>query len=101
MKWKKWFGKLHLWLGLSTGLIVFIQGITGAIYCFAPELQSLQPYRTVKEESRAFLPPSQIQRIAENSLPGKSLQRIYYDARNKAVMVLVSKKDDYTYSIFI
>ncbi len=101
MNWKKWFGKLHLWLGLSTGLIVFILGITGAINCFAPELQSLQPYRTVKEESGAFLPPSQIQQIAENCLPGKSLQRIYYDARNKAVMVLFSKKDDYTYSVFI
>ncbi len=101
MKWKKWFGKLHLWLGLSTGLVVFILGITGAIYCFAPELQSLQPYRTVKEEKGSFLLPSQIQQIAESKLPGKSPQRIYYDARDKAVMVLFSKKEEYSYSIFI
>jgi len=101
MKWKKWFGKFHLWLGLSTGLVVFILGITGAIYCFAPELQSLQPYRTVKEETRVFLTPSQIQQIAESNLPGKAPQRIYYDARDKAVMVLFSKKDEYTYSVFI
>jgi uncharacterized iron-regulated membrane protein len=101
MRWKKWFGKIHLWLGLSTGLVVFILGITGAIYCFAPELQNLQPYRTVKEEHRAFLPPSEIQQIAERQLPGKSPQRIYYDARDKAVMVLFSKKEEYSYSIFI
>lgn len=101
MKWKKRFGKFHLWLGLSTGLVVFILGITGAIYCFAPELQSLQPYRTVEKENRTFLPPSRIQAIAESKLPGKSPQRIYYDARNKAVMVLFSKKDEYSYSIFI
>jgi len=101
MKWKKWFGKIHLWLGLSTGLVVFIMGLTGAIYCFAPELQNLQPYRTVKEENRAFLPPSRIQQLAESQLPGKSPQRIYYDARDKAVMVLFTKKEEYSYSIFI
>lgn len=101
MKKKKWFRKLHLWLGLSTGLVMFVVGITGAIYCFAPELQLLQSYRTVKEENRGFLPPSQIQQIAKTQLPGKSLQRIYYDARNRSVMVLFSKKDEYSYSIFI
>lgn len=101
MKWKKWFGKLHLWLGLSTGLVVFILGTTGAVNCFAPELQNLQPYRKVLKENRAFLPPSQIQQIAESKLRGKSPQRIYYDARDKAVMVLFSKKDEYSYSIFI
>ena len=101
MKRKKWFGKIHLWLGLTTGLVVFLLGITGAIYCFAPELQNLQYYRIVKEENRTFLPPSQLQHIAENHLPGKSPQRIYYDARDKAVMVLFSKKDEYSYSIFI
>lgn len=101
MKWKKWFGKIHLWLGLSTGLVVFILGLTGAIYCFAPELQNFQPYRIVTEENRPFLPPSQIQRIAATHLPDKSLQRIYYDAKDKAVMVLFSKKEAYSYSVFI
>lgn len=101
MTLKKVVGKIHLWLGLSTGLVVFILGITGAIYCFAPELQSLQPYRTVKEEHKPFLPPSQIQQIAKSRLSGKLLQRIYYDARDKAVMVLFSRKEEYSYSIFI
>lgn len=101
MTFKKIAGKIHLWLGLPTGLVVFILGLTGAIYCFAPELQELQPYRTVKEENKSFLPPSQIRRIAEESLPGKVIQRIYFDAKDKALMVLFSKKDEYTYSVFI
>lgn len=101
MKWKKTVSKIHLWLGLSTGLVVFILGITGAIYCFAPELQSFQPYRVVQEVNKPLLPPSHIQQIAENSLPGKVPQRIYYEAKNKAVMVLFSKKEAYSYSVFI
>jgi uncharacterized iron-regulated membrane protein len=35
---KHWIGKLHLWLGLSTGIIVFIISITGAIYAFQEEI---------------------------------------------------------------
>lgn len=98
---KKLFGKLHRWLGLATGLVVLILGLTGAIYCFAPELQNMQSYRSVQAENAPLLPPSQIKQIAEKRLPGKTVQRMYYDARDKAVMVLFSEKGSYNYSIFI
>jgi uncharacterized iron-regulated membrane protein len=101
MKLKKLAGKIHLWFGLPTGLVVFIIGITGAIYCFAPELQNLQSYRSVKRENKSFLPPSRIKEISEAALPGKILQRIYYEDRDKAIMVLFSKKDEYSYSVFL
>ena len=35
---KKIIGKLHLWLGLTSGLVVFIISITGCIYVFEEEL---------------------------------------------------------------
>lgn len=101
MTFKKIIHQIHLWLGLSTGLVVCVLGLTGAIYCFAPELQNFQPYRSVKQENKPFLQPSQIQYIAEQALPNKPLQRIYYDAKDKAVMVLCTKKEAYSYSIFI
>lgn len=94
-------GKLHLWLGLATGLVVFIVALTGAMYCFAPELQNLQRYRHVAAENRPFLPPSQIKAIAEKAMPDKFIARIYYDAPDKAVMVLLLKKDVYNYSVFL
>ncbi len=101
MTLKKLAAKIHLCLGIPTGLVVFIIGITGAIYCFAPELQQLQSYRKVKAESKSFLPPSQVLKISQEALPGKTIQRIYYDARDKAVMTLFSKTDAYNYSVFI
>jgi uncharacterized iron-regulated membrane protein len=101
MTLKKLAGKIHLWLGLATGIVVFIIAITGAIYCFAPELQSLQRYRHVQPSQQEFLPPSVIRQIAAGKLPGKTIQRIYYDARDKSVMVLFLKADEYTYSAFI
>ena len=36
---KKWSAKLHLWFGLSVGLIVFIVSLTGTMYVFIDEIQ--------------------------------------------------------------
>jgi hypothetical protein len=35
---KYWIGRLHLWLGLSTGAIVCFLGITGALYVFENDI---------------------------------------------------------------
>lgn len=36
---KKWSAKLHLWFGLSVGIIVFIVSLTGTLYVFKDEVQ--------------------------------------------------------------
>ncbi|OCK52813.1 peptidase [Chryseobacterium sp. CBo1] len=36
---KKWSAKLHLWFGLSVGLIVFVVSLTGTMYVFKDEIQ--------------------------------------------------------------
>ncbi len=38
---KKWIGKIHLWIGLITGLVVFLVSISGSIYVFKDELFNL------------------------------------------------------------
>ncbi|SHL27158.1 PepSY-associated TM helix domain-containing protein [Chryseobacterium polytrichastri] len=37
---KKWSAKLHLWFGLSVGLIVFIVSLSGTLYVFKDEVQN-------------------------------------------------------------
>ncbi|MDR6921481.1 MULTISPECIES: PepSY domain-containing protein [Chryseobacterium] len=37
---KKWSAKLHLWFGLSVGIIVFIVSLTGTLYVFKDEIQN-------------------------------------------------------------
>ncbi|MCT2408426.1 PepSY domain-containing protein [Chryseobacterium antibioticum] len=37
---RKWSAKLHLWLGLSVGIIVFIVSLTGTLYVFKDEIQN-------------------------------------------------------------
>jgi uncharacterized iron-regulated membrane protein len=41
MNVRKLIGKIHLWLGMLSGIIVFILGITGCIYAFVDEIKPL------------------------------------------------------------
>ena len=94
---------VHLWLGLVTGLIVFIMSVTGAIYCFQPELSKLtQPYYNVEAKDQPFIPVSQMQAIAEKELPGKKPNRILLKGRESAAIVqFFNKKKGYSYAVFI
>ncbi len=38
---KTWSAKLHLWLGLSVGFIVFIVSLSGTLFVFKDEVQNI------------------------------------------------------------
>jgi uncharacterized iron-regulated membrane protein len=105
MTFKKIILQIHLWLGLATGLVVFIMGLTGAIYCFQPELSRLitQPYLKVEAQEKPFLPVSEYKRIAEAQLPGKKPTRILIKGPETAVIVQFSgkKPKPFSYAVFL
>lgn len=100
---KKYIHKIHLWLGLSVGIIVFIVAITGCIYAFQSEIQDItQPYRFVEEEPKPMLPPSAIKTIAENELPNKSIHSVLYaDKTRAAVVTFYHPEPEYYYLVYI
>lgn len=86
---------LHLWMGLTSGLIVFIVGITGCIYVFEKDIRHYtQRYQFVTPQDKPFLPPTQLRQMAAaqvfgdkaDSL-GKRLQNVTYGSKEKAVTV--------------
>lgn len=82
-------GPLHLWLGLTSGLLVFIIAVTGCIYAFQEEIQDLtQPYRFVEAQSKPFLPPSAIREIADEQLPGKHIHSVLYQGESCAAKAI-------------
>ncbi len=84
---RKWIGKIHLWLGLSSGLLVFFLGITGCILAFELEIRSLtEPFRKVKEAATPYLPPSQLKDIAQQHLHSKKALGIEYPGKGKAAI---------------
>lgn len=73
MTFKKAIGILHLWLGLGSGLIVFIVSLTGAVFTFQDEIRdAAQPWRLVAAPTATArpLPPSRLQAAVVASHPG-------------------------------
>jgi uncharacterized iron-regulated membrane protein len=98
LTFKKVIGKIHLWLGLTAGLVVFILGITGCILAFETEIRnSTESYRKVVPQHKPFLPPSVLKKTAEEHVVSKQVLGIEYPGKNKAA--LASFWDEDTYEI--
>ena len=73
-KGKSWLKKLnawlHLWLGLASGLIVFIVSITGCIFAFQKEITELiyKDVLFVTPQSTAMLAPGVLQEKAQAAM---------------------------------
>ncbi len=100
---KKTIRKIHLWLGLITGLLVFIIAITGSIYTFQEELQNLtQPYRFIPNKSAQVLLPDSVIKIAKNVLPDKTLHSVKYFNDNHSIEgIFYHRNPDYYYRIYV
>lgn len=92
---KKVFGFLHLWLGLFTGLIVFIVSLTGCLYVFHEEITDYV-YRNqlvIAPESRPMLTPGQLQAAVLNRYPEAKLQRIQWTHQPDRAVEITVKGD--------
>lgn len=100
---KKSIRKIHLWLGLITGLLVFIIAVTGSIYAFQEELQNLtQPYRFVQNKTPQVLLPDTVVKIAEQALPQKTLHSVkYFNDNHSLEAVFYHRNPDYYYQVFV
>lgn len=100
---KKAILKIHLWLGLSTGLIVFIIAITGCLYAFQEEIQNFtEEYRFVEKQGKPFLPPSQLEQIARKEIPDKALHAIKYNGSEKsAEAIFFQYEPTYYYIVYL
>ena len=79
---------IHLWLGLISGVVVFIVSITGCMYVFHQEIEDqLEPWRFVEPRNEAFVPPTQLIDTAQNYIHGKESSGLTYGSRNEAAAV--------------
>jgi uncharacterized iron-regulated membrane protein len=92
---KKTIRKIHLWLGLASGTIVFIIAITGCFYAFQEEIQNfIEDYRFVEKQNVPFLFPSKLEAIARKELPNKTLHAIQYKGSEKSAEAIFYHYDE-------
>lgn len=94
MNVKKIIRKIHLWLGLATGLVVFVVAITGSLYCFQEEISSLyDDYKYVEPQEASLVPPSEMKDIAEQILPDRYVHAVIYGDKNEALQIVYYEAD--------
>ncbi|RDI10273.1 PepSY-associated TM helix domain-containing protein [Flavobacterium sp. AG291] len=85
---KQWIGKIHLWLGLSSGLIVFIVSITGCIFCFHDEIKDLtRDWRKVEAVNAPYLMPSVLQAKTKALYPNATADMVVYNGSDRSALV--------------
>lgn len=89
----------HRWLGITSGLVVFIVSITGCIFCFQDEIQdAVYEYRHVTPQSKGYVQPSQLIAAVKKSFPKATPDYIYYYGADRPAGVLANTgKDGFEY----
>lgn len=86
--WRKINDWLHLWLGLISGIVIFIVSITGCLYAFQKEIKDAsEPWRFVTEQNIKLAPPSKLLAEAKRQFPDKKPTGLTYGYRNEAAAV--------------
>ncbi len=101
---KKLVGTLHLWLGLASGLLVFIVAITGCVLAFEQEIKTvLRPYQFVDPAPNgAQLAPSRLKAIAGKEIKGKPARAIIYGGPDRSAIVpFYGAAPDYYYQVYL
>ncbi|MGN7721248.1 PepSY-associated TM helix domain-containing protein [Chitinophaga sp. 22620] len=102
---KKIVGKVHLWLGLTSGLVVFIISVTGCLLAFEWEIRSLfsRDYFHITPQANVQpLPPTVLKEIAEKQFPGIAANGINYGGKDYSTVVQFYGGDpEYYYQVFL
>ncbi|MCF2503649.1 PepSY domain-containing protein [Dyadobacter sp. CY107] len=87
---KKLASQLHLWLGISSGLVVFIVALTGCLLVFEDELEPIidRQFHVVEaHQGKQRLPLDQLQTRVSETYPGKKLVRITIEKEPERTIV--------------
>lgn len=94
--WLHIFKKIHRWLGIISGPIVFVIAITGCLYAFQEEFQEMtQPFRFFKKIGQTILSPTEIKDIAVKNQSDKKVHAVMVYSDNHAAKVIFYEFDKY------
>lgn len=95
LTFKKVNNWLHLWLGLISGIIVFIVCITGCIWVFHEEITTyiLEPETQIEQQNLPVITPSTIQQIAQKEFPKMKIAYVEYQQGRTANVGLGARRE--------
>ncbi len=101
MTFKKINAWLHLWLGIASGIVVFVLGITGCVLVFEQEIKSLSaPWlhaTPAAATGQAILKPSVLYQAVQKALPGREIESVWYHGENRTAHFSIHEMDSLVY----
>lgn len=86
---KKLISRLHLWLGLISGVVIFIVSITGCLWVFQEEIESFtSSLPTIEKQNNQVIPPVEARKLAHQIFPGRLVHGTLYEAENDPIKVI-------------
>ncbi|WP_445722380.1 PepSY-associated TM helix domain-containing protein [Flavobacterium sp.] len=86
---KKTIRQIHLWLGLSTGLVVFIVAVTGCLWVFKTEIESFySDYKTVNPINKEYITASKVKEIASKENPNRTVHGVVFGQPDEALEII-------------
>ncbi|MCF4101875.1 PepSY domain-containing protein [Gillisia sp. M10.2A] len=100
---RKLIRKIHLYLGLATGLVVLIVSLTGCLWVFQEEITSLtSTIPEVSPQNASPLDPLEAKEIAQAEYPGKHVHGTLYKGGDSPIEVIFYQEEPLFYSsVFI
>ncbi len=96
--------QIHLYLGLITGLVVFIVSITGCLWVFQEEINALiSDVPTVTASTSTELDPLEVKTIAQEVYPNKHIHGTLYEGGTNPIEVIFyqAEPQEFYTSVFL
>ena len=100
---KKIFFQLHKYLGLVTGIVVFVVAITGCCWAFKEEIESLLDDSVqISLQDQPILTPTQAKTFAKEVFPNQSIHGVLFEHGAQPVEVIFyDAEPEFYQSVFL
>ncbi len=104
MTLKKIIFQIHKYIGLTTGIVVFIVAITGCCWSFKDEIESLyDDYKTVIPQEEPIINVTKAKEIAQTIFPNEHIHGALYQNNNKSAVEVIfyNETPEFYQSVFL
>jgi len=95
---KKIAGVVHLYVGLTVGLLFFVIALSGALYTWHPEMSHKLYKQEVSTQNVPFVPVSQLKSNLAREFPDGDFRAVTFQGKSSAAKVLLYAPGTYYYA---
>lgn len=97
-RFRLWWRRIHLWMGLIIGLPLIVISLSGAVLTWKPEIEQYLYQEKITKENRPFVSVSKIKEHLNTQFPEGDFRTIMFRDSTQSVKVLLFVPGTYYYA---